>query len=163
MSRRLWNRTWERDLHWYIREAQCERRQRRRQARTESRCIANAQTEPETEEPCKADSQTEPQPFAFRTLAELVTDFKHRLREREKAKEELGSAQLVDSFVTLEPLFELDTQPLLAPPPPELSYRQKKSEEWFTRCHRAGPDLPTARSSASKSYDEHFPLPRVRL
>jgi hypothetical protein len=77
--------------------------------------------------------------------------------------EELGSAQLADSFVTQEPLFELDTQPLLAPPPPELSYRQKKSEEWFTRCHRAGPDLPTARSSACKPYDEHFPLPRVRL
>jgi hypothetical protein len=79
--------------------------------------------------------------------AEVLRNLKPKLPSAEK----LGNVQLADSLVTQESLFELDTQPLLAPPPPKLSYRQKKSEEWFTRCHRAGPE-----------YEEHFPLPKVR-
>ena len=90
--------TWERDLEWYIREAQYERRQRRRQARAEAPCTAEAQCE-KRQQKCYDNSRfrrpyifpaTEPEPFVFRTLVELVNDFTQRQRTRAAAKEELG-------------------------------------------------------------------------
>ena len=58
------------NLEWHIREAQCERRQRRRHARIGQMPV------------------TDPEPFVFCTLVELVNDFTQRQRARAVAKEE---------------------------------------------------------------------------
>jgi hypothetical protein len=160
------------NLEWHIREAQCERRQRRRRARIAQMPV------------------TDPEPFVFRTLVELVNDFTQQQRARALIKEAWARA-LTKGKLGLAPL--QNDAPALGDPQ-EVSRKQRKAEEWFARCHRPGPGLPTARSSswlatmappmaphappaasirgrgrglgstiphwlASKPYNENFPLP----
>jgi hypothetical protein len=93
--------SWEEDLHWHPYDSKAERkRYRRRQRKAASICEPNNQTEPEAEALCCA--------IPFRSLAELVTEFKQRLCERKKAKAALAPAEPVNQ--TLAPDSREQTQ-----------------------------------------------------
>jgi hypothetical protein len=93
--------SWEEDLHWHPYDSKAERkRYRRRQRKAASICEPNNQTEPEAEALCCA--------IPFRSIAELVTEFKQRLCERKKAKAALAPAEPVKQ--TLAPDSREQTQ-----------------------------------------------------
>jgi hypothetical protein len=81
--------SWGQDLHWHPYDSKSERRRyQRRQKKAASSCTPNDQTEPVSEALCCA--------IPFRTLAELVTEFKQRLCERKKAKAALTTTEPVN-------------------------------------------------------------------